>query len=217
MSSEIAVLNQAEKEALLSPRELREYQIYMRLKQPPMAQSTQLQFFNLFMNGQSCEDIVRLNPNGFSLGAIVRARLENNWDQHLAEHKQELMYRVRDRVQQVALETAERLANEMAASNKLINDRVLKYIQTGDVAELKDTSVGSIRHLQQTIEMLAKLTGADQPKKPQTPPAQVNVNIGGPGPTVVEGTVLPAVPVGKPLPAKTAATALESILKARQK
>lgn len=197
--------------ALLSPREQREYQIYMRLRQPPMAVSTALQFFQLFLNGSSCEDIVRLNPNGFSLGAIVRARLENNWDQYLAEHKIELMAKIRDRVQQVTFETVDRLTLEMAASNKLTTDAVKKYLQTGDVAELKNTGVGSIRHLKDAIEMLQKLTGQDQPKRPNSMPEPQAPRV-----TTVEATVLPAVPLAKPLPPQTAASALEIIHKSRQ-
>jgi hypothetical protein len=218
MSNEIAPaepigLTQAEKEALLSPRELREYQIYMRLRQPPMAQSTQLQFFQLFLNASSCEEIVRLNPGGFSLGAIVRARLENNWDELLAQHRAELMYKIKDRVQQVSLETVNRLCDELAASNKLNVDKVKKFLQTGDPEELKGTDVGSMKHMEKMIEGLAKLLGTDQPKKPGP---TVNVNIGATG-AIVDGKVLPSVPAGKPLPAQTAASALEIIHRSRQK
>jgi hypothetical protein len=206
------VLSQTDKEALLTPRELREYQIYMRLKQPPMAQSTQLQFYQLFLNSNSCEEIVRLNPSGFSLGAIVRARLENNWDENLAQHKSELMYKIRDRVQQVTLETVDRLCDELAASNKLSRDKVKKFLQTGDPLELAGTNVGSMKHMEKLIESLAKLLGTDQPKKPGP---TVHVNIGAAGATV-DGQVLPLVPAGKPLPAQTAADALAIIHKNRQ-
>lgn len=218
MSSEI-VLSQADREALLSPRELREYQIYMRLGQPPMAASTQAKFFQLFLNGQSCEEIVRLNPGGFSLGAIVRARIENNWDALLQEHRQELMYKIKERVQQTTLETLDRLCLELAASNKLNGDKVKRFLQTGDATELEGTQVGTTKHMKELVQALANLLeSSGPPKKPSVPGSQVNVNINnGPPQKTIEGTALPIVTAGKPLPASTAASALEAIHKARQK
>jgi hypothetical protein len=208
------VLTQADKEALLTERELREYRIYMRLQQPPMAQSTQAGFFNLFLQGNNCEEIQRLNPNGFSLGAIVRARIDNDWDLKLQEHQQQLMTKVRERVQQVTLETVERIANEMAASNRLVNDRVKKFLQTGDVVELQGTSVGSVKHLKEMVEMLAKLTGQDSKKTTQVGGTVEHRHVMETAP--VNPALLPELPVGKPLPPQTAAKALEIIHKSRQ-
>lgn len=203
-------MTQEQKEALLTERELREYRVYLRLNQPPMAPSAQMAFFQVFLNGQNCEEIHRLNPNGFSLGAMVRARIENDWDQRRIEHQELLMARVRERVQQVTLETVERVANELAASNKFVTDKVLRYLQTGDVNELVGTSVGSMKHLREMVELLQKLTGQDA-KKNQT-------QIGGvvEHRHVVEGQpTMPALPVGKPVPPKLAASALAEIHKSR--
>lgn len=211
MTSEI-VLSQTEKEALLSERELREYRIFMRLKQPPMAQSTQLQLFQLFLQHNSCEMIHKLNPSGFSLGAIVRARIENDWDAHAQAHRNDLMARVRNKVAQVHMETLERLANELAASNKLASDAALKFIATGDPAELKGTSIGSVRHLRETIDLLQKLTGQDQSKKSVEIHHTVSTQVANE--KVVQAVVIPA---DKPLGSQTAANALEAIYKSRQK
>lgn len=202
-----------QKKELLTERELREYQIYMRLGQPPMAKSTQAQFFALFLNGDNCEGIVRLNPNGFSLGAVVRARIENDWDMKRREHQANLLQKSREKVQQIVLETVERVSNELAASNKLINDRAKKFLQTGDPAELAGTGIGSQKHLKDSVELLQKLTGQDV-KKQQT---QVD--------GFVEHrhvheqatpTDLPVLPAGKPVAPEDAARALEVIRKNRQ-
>lgn len=176
-----------------------------------MAPSTAAQFFQVFLNGSNCEAIHKLNPNGFSLGAIVRARIEGNWDELRLEHQQTLMARVRERVQQVTLETVERVANEMAASNKLINDKVLRYLQTGNVEELAGTSVGTVKHLMQMVEMLQELTGANKEKKVISTTVTVTPSQSS------QATPLPVIPAGKPLPAQTAASALEAIHKNRQK
>lgn len=208
------MLTQEQKEALLTERELAAYRGFVRLNQPPMASSAQTKFFQVFLAGHNCEEIHRLNPNGFSLGAIVRARVENDWDERRREHQETLMSRVRERVQQITLETVERVANEMAASNKLINDRVLRYLQSGDEAELAGSGVGSMKHLKEMVELLQKLTGQDSKKQVGGTVEHRHVVAAAPASPVVEA--LPIIPAGKPLPPQTAATALEVIHRNRQ-
>lgn len=205
------VLNQAEKEALLSERELQAYKIYMRLNQPPMAQSVQKQFFALFIQGSDCEDIFRLNPNGFSFGAIVRARVENDWDAKLQNHQASLQAKMRTRVQQVTLETVDRLVLELAASNQIVADKIKRYLMSGDEAHLEGTGVGSLKHLAAVVTILQTLTGQDVKKVGGSIEHHHTV---APAATTVEATVIPAA--GKPLPAESAAQALAAIHKARQ-
>lgn len=207
------LLSQEEKESLLTERELREYRIYMRLKQPPMAPSAEGEFFRLFLNGVNCEEIHRLNPNGFSLGAIVRARIEFDWDQKRREHQEQLSLRIRDRVMQVQLETTERVANELAASNKAINERVLRYIQTGDDKALEGTGIGTLKHLKETVELLLKLTGQDGDKKTEQKVTGTVQHVHSAAPTEPQ---VPVLPVGKPLLPAQAAGALEFLQKKRQ-
>lgn len=162
MSDEIQTVD--EKLSLLTFKESEAYKFYVKQNKPPMAESTQGGFYALFAQGMSCEEIQRLNPNGFSLGAIVRARLDNNWDDKLIQHQVSLAENARTRLQQIQLETVERLALELAASNKLVSDKVKKFIQTGDVAEIAGMGIGSQRHLKEAIEMLQKLTGQGEKK-----------------------------------------------------
>lgn len=178
-----------------------------------MAASKAAEFFQVFLNGKNCEEIHRLNPNGFSLGAIVRARLEGDWDELRREHQELLMVRVRERVQQVTLETVERVANEMSASNKLVNDKIMRYLQTGDEHELAGLAIGSVKHLKDMVELLQELTGANKEKKVVT----TTVTVNGSASQATTTNALPVVPAGKPLPAQTAAAALEAIHKNRQK
>jgi hypothetical protein len=178
-----------------------------------MAASTQEKLYQLFQVGKSCEEIQRLNVGSFSLGAIVRARMEHRWDERLEEHRLQLLQQSREKVQQVQLETIDRLLNELAASNKLTNDKVLRFLQTGDEAELAGTSVGSIKHLTEVVRMVMALTGQDA-KKQQTQVGGVVEHRHSVASTpVIE---LPVPPAGKPLPAETAAEALKIIHRNRQ-
>lgn len=214
MAQELA-LSQEQKEARLTSRELAAYQAYAKLGQPPMAQSTQAAFFQLFLSGINCEEIVRLNPSGFSLGAIVRARIENNWDEKRLEHQRNLVETVRGNVQQTILETVEQLTLEMKVYNKLKRDKLLKYLQTGDEKHLEGLSIGSTKALKDVAEALLKLTGQDGEKKTMIGGSIEHRHVVEPAAQVAAEAVIPALPVGKPVPAETAAKALEAIHRSR--
>jgi hypothetical protein len=205
------VLSQEQKLARLTSRELAAYDAYSRLNQPPMAPSTQMAFFQLFLSGISCEEIVRINPSGFSLGAIVRARIENNWDEKRLEHQRNLVDKVRGNVQQTILETVEQLTLEMKVYNKLKRDKLLKYLQTGDEKHLEGLSIGSTKALKDVAEALLKLTGQDGEKKTMVGGSIEHRHVVESAPQ----TVIPALPVGKPISAEDAAKALEAIHRQR--
>lgn len=209
----MAILTQEQKEALLSDRELREYQIYMRLNQPAMAKSVKEKFFTLFLNGQNCEEIQRLNPNGFSLGAVVRARIEDDWDEKKQEHQARIITEARERLQQITVETMNRVALELAASNKLATEKILLYMQTGEEEHLAGTNVGSLKHLKDMVEVLQKLTGQDQKK--DVSGTVVHTHTLQPAPPEPDKVVLSALPVGEPVKPQLAASALEAIHKNR--
>jgi hypothetical protein len=212
---EAIVLSQADKEARLTERELREYRIFMRLNQPPMAPSTQEKFFQLFLSGINCEEIVRINPGGFSLGAIVRARIENNWDEKRLEHQRNLVATMRGNVQQTILETVEQLTLEMKVYNKLKRDKLLRYLQTGDEKELEGLSIGSTKTLKDVAEALLKLTGQDGEKKTMIGGTVEHRHVVQQGAENAAVSALPVLPAGKQPSTDTAAQALEVIHRSR--
>ena len=146
---------------LLNPRELKAWEYWSNSKEAPLAQSLQLKLFELFMCGNSCEAIRKLNPN-LSLGQIVHARVEHEWDRQLQEHLEGLYGGIRARLTQVTLETSMTVANMLAAKNKLYQDKLLKYIQSGDESYIQDIGLGGIDGYRKLVEILQKLTGADQ-------------------------------------------------------
>lgn len=215
MHPQVPRLTEAEKMAKLTERERTAYEQYLKLNRPPLGDSVQLQFFQLFLNGLSCIEIAQRN-RGYPLGSIVRCRIENDWDQQLIDHRAQLMDRVRERVQQIQMETVERISHELAASNKLIGEKALRYLQTGDTTELAGTSIGGLKHLKELMAILMALTGQDNPKN-QQPPININVNTEAPKEKEIgSATTLPALPAGKPLTPADAALALQAINKNRQ-
>src|SRR5712692_10041871 len=106
-------------EQLLNIREQEAHEKYLRGGGAPLAPSTAGKFFELFLQGHSCEEIAKLNP-GFGLGIVVKVRLDHHWDDLRNEHMLELMKGIRSRVQQSHLEAVVFAADAMAVYHKLM-------------------------------------------------------------------------------------------------
>lgn len=150
----------------LSPKELKAYEYFLDTELSSISPITQAQFFELFLNGKSCQEIQKLNP-GFELGQIVDARIEGGWDELRKEYQTDLLKTVKDRAQQAQLETVVLLSDMLAAANKSHSKRLKKYLQTGDEKELGGLRVDSIKTLKEVLEMLLKATGQTDTKKVQ--------------------------------------------------
>ena len=158
-------LEKAEKPSL-SRKEQAALDHYKRSDGRKISPQTEAQFFQLFLRGKSCEEIHRLNP-GFHLGAIVTARLESGWDEKLSEYRDSLMNSVSNRVKQVELEAIDFVGDVLSATHKMHGDRIKRYMQTGDEAELGDLAINSMQGYKTAIELLMKLTGQDKESRVQ--------------------------------------------------
>jgi hypothetical protein len=172
-----------------------------------MAPSTQARYYDLFLQGVSCGEMVRQFPNSFSLGAVVRARIENNWDLLREEYRLNLYKKVQDRLEQVTMESVERVANEIAVANKVANDKLLGYLRTGDESGLPET-VGSAHHLRTLVGLLKQLTCKEAATIQHNHRVEVADSDAG---DEIEGEVLPTLERNKPLSATAAASALAVI------
>jgi hypothetical protein len=146
---------------LLSPEERKAYKLYVQKGDPPLSPTVQMQLFELFLNGSTCEEIIQLNPN-FSLGMIVRARVEGLWDERRAKHIDHLFEHVRERVQQVQMESVMFTSDLLAGANKMFGDKLKKYLQTGDERELGGLRIDTLKQYRDAVDLLMKLTGQDK-------------------------------------------------------
>lgn len=160
----------------LTPEERKAYKLYVQKNDPPLAPSIQAQLFSLYLNGTTCEEIQKLNPN-FSLGMIVRARVEGLWDDRRDAHLQTLFEGVRERVQQVQMESVVFTSDLLASANKMFGDKLKKYLQTGDERELGSLRIDSLKQYRDAVDLLMKLTGQDK-----------KIEVSGQTKTVVEFT-----------------------------
>jgi hypothetical protein len=147
--------------ARLTKKELTELEKYRN--KPGLAITIQAQFFELFVNGNSCEEIHRLNSN-FPFGAIVRARIEGLWDQRKDDMLASALDAVRARVEQTQVAAVHFNADLLAAAHKQFGDRLKKYMQTGDENVLGDVKIETLKQYRDAIEMWLKVTGQDSKK-----------------------------------------------------
>ncbi len=159
--NEIVVANPL---AFLNEREAHAYRVWQGISKPALAPSLNAQLFNLFLQGKTCEEIRRLNQ-ALQLGEIVAARIQGKWDERREEHLDRLLKAATERAQQTTLETADFVCDILAAANREHGDRLRRYLQNGDEAELGDLRITSLHSLKQTVEILQKLTGQDKQTK----------------------------------------------------
>lgn len=140
--------------------------MYVASKEGNIGLSAKLnaEFFNLFINGYSTQEIQKQNP-AFKLGLIVKARVENHWDKLKNDHIQAMMVNVAEAAQRTQLEAIRFTADAISAHHKELGSAFRKFIQTGNPADLgsyKDQL--TLKNYQQYIDLFLRLSGQDQKK-----------------------------------------------------
>lgn len=148
----------------MTPKELEAYRKYQESGKPALATSTSANFFQLFLQGHTCEEISRLNP-GFGLGLIVKARIDHDWDLQREEHIQGLLDNIRQVVQKTQLDAIRFVAEGLATYQKYVGEKFQRYLQTGDAKELGEFKEMSFKTYKDLLELLMKLTGQKEEKK----------------------------------------------------
>lgn len=153
----------------------------------PLGPEPVVGLFTLFISGTSLKEIAALNPQ-YSLGQIVYAAVEGNWDKKRREYLDDLLSRARDQLAQTVAESASFLNKAFQVAHKKIGDRMQKYLQTGDELYLKelDFDFSTVKKYKDGIDMLLRVTGQDRVK---------SVHVDG----QVEHTEVPPAPLPEPV------------------
>lgn len=151
--------------ALLQTSERESLKAYIQSGGSELALSTANKFFELYLNGNDVDDIVKLNP-AFSKSMINWSRLKYNWDAMRVEYISKLQSRIVDKVLKAQLEATSLYADVISAANKKHSENLQKYLQTGDEKYLAKTlSINNVAQLQKAVEGLQKVTGQDRNTK----------------------------------------------------
>lgn len=131
------------------------------MSQPHLAPALNASLYQLWLMGKDTEEIRRLNPT-LSLGSIVAARVDGQWDERKEEYLAALLDKAAARVQQTTLEQVDLMCDVLALARKEQGDKIKRYIQTGADADKPDVRIDGIRTLKTAIEILQTLTGKDK-------------------------------------------------------
>lgn len=155
------IVKRPEPEDVLNDRERIALIAYRRGPAMRLSAETQIKLYSLFLSGHSCSEIQELNK-AFSLGQILVARMEGEWDRRRKEHLDSLFENVRSRVQQTTLESVSFIADQIAAVHKMHGDKAKKYLVSGDPKDFDDFGAGDIKGYKVLIEALQKITGTEK-------------------------------------------------------
>lgn len=187
----------------LTTRERTAYRYSIERKEPFLSGSLSDQLYSLYEAGRTCEEIQALNK-GISLGTIIRARIDNNWDERKLTYLEGLQARARTQAHQLSLESLSFLGDLMTAFHKHDRNKLQRFIQTGDADELKGVMIqdpATLKMYQNVVELLMKLTGQDATKTVST--------VNG---VVEHHHTLDPAPSAKPLTPKEAADLLSAVV-----
>lgn len=148
--------------AILSPDEVSIVKEYLEKGGLQLSPNTASRFFQLFLNGDDCKEIHRLNSN-FPYESILIARVKYRWDEKREEYIYNLTDAVRSKVLKAQLETTDLMTSLLNAANKKHGDKIKKYLQSGDEEDLKGAfNIETIHSLMKITESLMKVTGQDR-------------------------------------------------------
>lgn len=145
----------------LTQKEVNAYKTWQTANKQSIPASVNAGLFALFLQGSTVEEIQDLNPM-YSLGEIVAARVHGDWDERREEHLSKLLDKVGKRVLQVTLESADFMADVIAVAALEHGEKLKRYIQTKNPAELGSFRVKNLKELKEAVEVLQKLTGQDK-------------------------------------------------------
>ena len=153
----------AEKELNLNQEELLTLNKWRSEKnKPQLSTSLSLKLFELFLNGSSCDEIVKVNNNLITLGQVLEVRVRDGWDDKKSKYLAELYSGVVDRVRQTQMEAVSFTADLLAATHKLHGTKIKKFIQSGDEKEMGGLAINGLQSYQKAVDILLKLTGQDK-------------------------------------------------------
>lgn len=154
--SQQSALARAEKS--LNPKELEAYKKHVQEGKACIAPSTAANFFQLYLTGQSCEEIARAYP-AFSLGLIARAKVDHDWDKQREDYIVSVLTGIRQVVQKTQLDAIRFVAEGMAVFQKMAGEKFRAYLRTGDIKELGDFKDMNFKSYKELLELMLKLTG----------------------------------------------------------
>jgi hypothetical protein len=170
----------------LTAQEQKALEDWERKQQPGMSPVTAANFFLLFAEGYSLEEINRSNQS-WSLGCLVHARLLYKWDERLATYIEDVHKQAFERLNKFKAEAVNHILDTLLVSHKISRDEMMRYIQNPTDENLPRNARLSPRDYKDLLDSLERVIKIGQPAIPPPAPQTPVSIIAGPGSTVVAG------------------------------
>jgi hypothetical protein len=150
----------------LSAKEAYALKYFSEKRQAEVSFEKAEQLYQLYVNGKTTEDILRLN-NGLTLAQIVHAKVRDKWDLRKQEKEENVIASAAPQIMQTQIESSLFMKDLLTAAIKLHWDSIQLFIQTGDKSHLKGTPLEngvSLKQIRDIIDTLQAATGQDKKK-----------------------------------------------------
>lgn len=137
------------------------YQRHLQRSGPPLSPKLSAELFELFLQGQTCEAIAKLNP-GLGLGIVVAGRIQFKWDKQKDDYINHLYATIKDKAAKSQLEAIDFSSTAMSVFHKLWYPKFLRFLQTGNEEDLGEFKGMTFKFYKEMSDALLKLTGQDK-------------------------------------------------------
>lgn len=173
----------------LSLEEASAYRAFAMGEEPEIPIKEQEPLFELFLEGNNCKNIAKIT--GKPLGAIVSARIQNDWDELAKQVSRSLAEKTAQKAAIANAKAVEMLSSLLLATVKENTEKIAEYTVTGNPEVLGSLRLNNIKDMLKVIDQLSKIINPPQ----KTPNILINTGSAvlsqSPEPTIDQ---LPASP-----------------------
>lgn len=131
-----------------------------------------LPLYELYLNGNTAQDIFHLKNGKVPFGQIVDAKERYEWDKRKGQQLTSLFKKVEEKAVKAKADAVFYLTDALAVAHKQMGGKMQKYLETGDPSHLGATDFSSLKNYKLILEMLQILTASDKKDSKE-------INVGG--------------------------------------
>jgi hypothetical protein len=129
----------------------------------PASPDLNARLLKMYLMGKSLDEIQRTNKT-FTLGMMVQAKLEGQWDERKLQYQTDLLDKVQERVKQTQLEAIHFASDQLGLAHAKFRERMSQYLETGDESVFQGMVIGNMKDYREYLSLLRELTGQDSTK-----------------------------------------------------
>lgn len=182
MSDELVVVKKDDPADSLTVKERQALDDYRRRNQPPMSPATAVNFFQLYVEGYTLEQMLQTNRS-WGLGAIADACVRYDWPAKRSAYVDDAHKQAVQRLAKLKTEAINYLSDLAVVAHTEFRQEMMAYIQNPKEENLPKGRLKTFRdykRLLETIEILSNIGKTESPPPPE-PSSPINVNVAAGG------------------------------------